>query len=382
VRPSAIRRVVAPVALACAVGAAVAMVIVSTFASAADGPGDDAPQGAPAQDPTVRIAWVGDTMFGTSATNPPRDGEALFARVRGDLRAPDVTFGNLEGVLATGGAGKCGAQPGPNCFAFRAPPRYARGLRDAGFDVINLANNHAWDYGAQGQAETIAALRSQRLAYTGLPGRITVVRRNGIRVAFVGFAPYRWASSLLDIPAAAALVRTAAGRADVVVAAMHAGGEGSGQTHTPRGHEVAFGEDRGDTRGFAHAAIDAGADLVVGSGPHVVRGIERYHGRLIAYSLGNFAGWHNFALGGVLSLTGVLDVTIDKAGRPIEGRIVSLLAAPPGIPAPDSAHGTARLMDDLSKEDFGANAIRLSPSGRMVPDERAGDTWTPGEPLP
>jgi len=382
VRPSAVRRVVALVALACAVGAAVVMVIVSTFASAADAPRAGAPKGAAAQETTVRIAWVGDTMFGTATTNPPGDGAALFARVLGDLRAPDLTFGNLEGVLATGGAGKCGAQPSSTCFAFRAPPRYARGLRDAGFDVINLANNHALDYGAQGQAETLAALRSQRLAYTGLPGRIAVVRRNGIRVAFVGFAPYRWASSLLDIPAAAALVRTATQRADVVVAAMHAGGEGSGQTHTPQGHEVAFGEDRGDTRGFAHAAIDAGADLVVGSGPHVVRGIERYHGRLIAYSLGNFAGWHNFALGGVASLTGLLDVTLDRSGRPVEGRVVSLVAAPPGIPAHDASHGTARLMDDLSKQDFGSNAIRLTPSGRMVPAEGAGDTWTPGEPVP
>jgi hypothetical protein len=382
VRPSAIRRVVAPVALACAVVATVTMVIVSTLASAADEPRGDAPEGAPAQEPTVRIAWVGDTMFGSAATNPPGDGAALFARVRRDLRAPDLTFGNLEGVLATGGQSKCGAQPSPNCFAFRAPPRYARGLRGAGFDVINLANNHAWDYGAQGQAETIAALGSQRLAYTGVPGRVVVLRRNGIRVAFVGFAPYRWAPSLLDIPAAAALIRTAAQRADVVVAAMHAGGEGAGQVHTPHGREVAFGEDRGDTRGFAHAAVDAGADLVVGSGPHVVRGIERYRGRLIAYSLGNFAGWHNFALGGVLSLTGVLDVTLDGAGRPLAGRVLSLLAAPPGIPARDPAHATARLMDGVSQEDFGESAMRLSPSGRMVPDKRTGDTWTPGEPVP
>ena len=380
-RQSAIRRVAACIALACAAVATVTLVIVAALATAAGAP--DEPKAAPPeQQPTVRIAWVGDTMFGSAAANPPGDGAALFARVRGELRAPDVTFGNLEGVLATGGQGKCGAEPAANCFAFRAPPRYAGGLRGAGFDVVNLANNHAWDYGADGQAQTIAALRSQRLAYTGLPGRIAVLRRNGVRVAFVGFAPYPWASSLLDVPAATALIRTAARGADVVVAAMHAGGEGAGQTHTPHGHEVVFGEDRGDTRGFAHAAVDAGADLVVGSGPHVVRGIERYHGRLIAYSLGNFAGWHNFALGGVLSLTGILDVTLDRTGRPVRGRVVSLASAPPGIPGPDSAHATAHLMNEVSAADFGANAMRLGPSGRMVPDGRSGDTWVPGKPLP
>jgi Bacterial capsule synthesis protein PGA_cap len=383
VQQSTIRRMPAVIALCCAVAATAVMVVVSTLVSAADAPGADAAQGPqPVEERTVRIVWVGDTMFGSATASPPGDGDALFARVRPGLRAADLTFGNLEGVLATGGQGKCGAQPSINCFAFRASPRYARGLRRAGFDVINLANNHAWDYGATGQAETITALRSQRLAYTGLPGRITVLRRNGLRVAFVGFAPYRWSASLLDIPAAAALIRTAARRADVVVAAMHAGAEGSGRIHTPYGREVAFGEDRGDTRAFAHAAIDAGADLVVGSGPHVVRGIERHRGRLIAYSLGNFAGWRNFALGGVLSLTGLLDVTLDASGRPLEGRIASMVSVPPGIPGPDPAHATARLMDGLSKADFGARAMNLSPSGRMTPDARSGDTWVPGTPLP
>jgi poly-gamma-glutamate capsule biosynthesis protein CapA/YwtB (metallophosphatase superfamily) len=76
--------------------------------------------------------------------------------------------------------------------------------------------------------------------------------------------------------------------ANIVVAFFHGGAEGADQTHTPRGHQQYLGEDRGDVRSFARAAIDGGADLVVGSGPHVLRGMERYHKRLIAYSLGDF----------------------------------------------------------------------------------------------
>ena len=111
----------------------------------------------------------------------------------------------------------------------------------------------------------------------------------------MGFSPYPWSAPLNDIPAAADLVRRAARRADVVIVLMHAGAEGADQIHTPYGTQYFFGEDRGNVRAFAHAMVKAGADLVFGSGPHVIRGIERYRDRLIAYSLGNFAGWGNFA---------------------------------------------------------------------------------------
>ena len=176
----------------------------------------------------------------------------------------------------------------------------------AGFDVVNLANNHADDFGAAGQRSTERALRKAGLRWTGRPGQITIMRRNGLRIALLGFAPYRWAPRLEQIRVAQALVRKAAAQADLVVVAMHAGAEGSGAMHVPHGTETFLGENRGDSRRFSHAVIDAGADLVVGSGPHVIRGLERYHGRLIAYSLGNFAGYKNFGTGGTLSLSAIL----------------------------------------------------------------------------
>ena len=193
--------------------------------------------------------------------------------------------GNLEGTLSTGGASKCGAGAA-NCFAFQAPPANARALGAAGLDVVNLANNHAFDYGEAGRTQTLGALTAAKVAFTGLPGDVRVLARRGVRVAFVGFSTYRWTPSMDDPQAVRALIDQAEVLADVVVVFFHAGAEGSDRTGVPVGREWAFGEDRGDSRAFAHLAIDAGADLVLGSGPHVVRGMETYRGRLIALLAG------------------------------------------------------------------------------------------------
>ncbi len=281
----------------------------------------------------------------------------------GLLRRADITAGNLEGVLTDATASKCDGAEREDCFAFRAPPAGAAVLRRAGFDLMNLANNHAWDYGAAGQADTIAALDAAGVRWTGTPGQVTVLSRHGVRVAFVGYAPYAWAPSMHDIPLAQGLVRYADTRADVVVALMHAGAEGRTQTHTPVGVETSYGEDRGDTRLFAHSLVDAGADLVLGSGPHVIRGLERYRDRLIAYSLGNFAGWHNFAGGGTYDLSGLLQVRIDGLGRVRGGHWRSLRLREPGVPQVDPANASASLAVDLSREDFGAAAY---PMGRKA----------------
>jgi hypothetical protein len=320
----------------------------------------------------VAITWVGDTMFGSAAEGkaPPRHGRGLFAAVAGRLGAADITAANLEGTLTTATTSKCAVPRTTSCFAFRADPADAGTLGAAGIDIVNLANNHAWDYGALGQSDTIAALDAAGVRWTGTPGTVTVIERNGVRVGFVGYAPYPWAPTLADVPLAQGLVRFARTRADVVVAFIHAGREGRDATHTPVGEEVAYGEDRGDTRGFAHALVQAGADLVLGSGPHVVRGLERYQGSLIAYSLGNFAGWHNFATGGTYDLSGMLTVRLDGTGHVVGGRWRSLRLVAPGIPQPDPTDASAHLVADVSRADFGAARWPLGHDGRLAAGER------------
>src|SRR5438477_12763364 len=112
--------------------------------------------------------------------------------------------------------------------------------------------------------------------------------------------------------------------ADVVVVYMHAGAEGSAALHVTGGEETYAGEDRGNPKAFAHMAVGAGADLVIASGPHVLRGMEFYRGRLIAYSLGDFAGYRNFSTVGTLGQSCVLRVRLRGDGTFEWGRVVSL----------------------------------------------------------
>jgi len=315
--------------------------------------------------PSVTVAAVGDTMLGNSPELPAEPGSYLDA-VKGQLKG-DVVFGNLEGTLTdVTSSPKCGGASGGSCYAFRTPPSYARHLAAAGFTVMNDANNHSYDFGEAGLDQTIAALHKAGIAQTGLPGQITVVKAGGEKVAFVGFAPYSLTASLLDLPAARKLIRRAARRADIVVAAIHAGAEGADAQHVTGEEEHYLGEDRGNPRKFARMAVRAGADLVLGSGPHVPRGMEIYRDRLIAYSLGNFSGFHNFATSGDLGASAVLHVSLDPDGALRSGRIASVRLVEAGCPVPDPSGEGVALIRRLSREDLGKGAVRIGGNGRIL----------------
>jgi poly-gamma-glutamate capsule biosynthesis protein CapA/YwtB (metallophosphatase superfamily) len=319
----------------------------------------------PARGDGVTFAAVGDTMLGNYPELPADPGSYLDP-VKGQLKA-DVVFGNLEGTLTdVPDSPKCGGAPSGDCYAFRTPPSYARDLAAAGFTVMNNANNHSYDFGQAGLDQTIAALHKAGIAQDGLPGEITVVKAGGEKVAFLGFAPYSTTASLLDLPAARALIRRATKRAQIVVVAIHAGAEGVGAQHLTGGEEEYLGEDRGNPEAFAKMAVRAGADLVLGSGPHVLRAMEIYRGRLIAYSLGNFSGFHNFATEGVLGASAVLHVTLDPDGAFRSGRIASVRLVEAGQPVPDPSGEGARIIAQLSREDLGGAAVKVGGSGRIL----------------
>ncbi len=309
----------------------------------------------------VRIAAAGDTILGSTPDLPAHPASYLGPVARLLQWRHSIGFGNLEGTLTTATTNKCGGASGGTCFAFRNPPHYARYLATAGFDVLNDANNHSHDFGSAGLSQTVRAVHSAAMKQTGLPGQITVVRSNGVRVAFVGFAPYSNTADLLRLGTAKALIQKAARRAALVVVYMHAGAEGTGAQHVTGHEEHYLGEDRGNAQRFAHLAIRAGADLVIASGPHVLRGMEFYRRHLIAYSLGNFANFHNFGGGGVLSDSGVLHVTLTASGglHFAQLRSVTLDSEGQAHPGGDSVAVVRR----LSKADFGRHAARLSHRG-------------------
>jgi hypothetical protein len=328
--------------------------------------GDEAPpkSGERAAGAAVTIAAVGDTAMGTTPTLPP-DPASYLSAVEGELKG-DVVFGNLEGTLTdVSESPKCGPESS-ECFAFRAPPEYAGYLADAGFTLMSNANNHSFDFGEAGEEETIRALHEAGIEQTGLPGQITVVRAAGRKLAFVGFAPYSNTASLTDVDAAEDLVREADREADIVVVAFHAGAEGTDAQHVTGSEEEYLGEDRGNPEEFAHRTIDAGADLILGSGPHVLRGMEVYRGRLVAYSLGNFSGFHNFTLEGALGESAVLHVALAADGSFRGGRLASLRLVEEGQPVPDPEEAAARTVAALSAEDFGPSAISVAEGGAIL----------------
>ena len=310
------------------------------------------------------LSAVGDTELGDTPRLPANPASYL-APIKASLAA-SVVFGNLEGTMTNTAASKC-APTSTECYAFRVPPTFAAIYRGAGFTVLNSANNHSHDFGALGSADTTHAFEAAGIVQAGLPGQIGVARVGTTRVAFVDFAPYWNTNNLLNLPVAAQLIVRAKTLADVVVVYMHAGAEGTSADHVTRTTETYFGENRGNEYAFAHAAINAGADLVLASGPHVLRGMEWYRGHLIAYSLGDFANYYDFSAGGTLDLSAVLHVTLSPTGSYVWGWLTPVRLSPSGQPFVDPTRASAAFINTLSKQDFGAAGVVIKPDGAIAP---------------
>jgi hypothetical protein len=312
---------------------------------------------------TAILSFVGDTILG-STPKLPDDPYGYLSPVVAQIRKGiDVGFANLEGTFTNSTAAKCTG--GSGCYTFRNPPSYAQVFARAGYDVLNLANNHSHDFGTTGLTDTESAIRGAGMRYTGMPGQITYLTSNGIRVAFVGFAPYSNTNNLLDLGTAARLIRKANANAAIVVVYMHAGAEGADADHVTGQEEHFVGEDRGNPEKFAHMAIDNGASIVVASGPHVMRGMQFYRHRLIAYSLGDFANFHNFNTTGVLGHSAVLRVTLSKTGGFRSARLVSVSLDSGGHATVGG--GSVGFVRTLSDDDFGSTAAKFSSSGVISP---------------
>ena len=309
--------------------------------------------------PPIRVAAVGDIMMGTTFPEPilpPEDGATLFRSVAPLLAGNDVVFGNLEGPLTDASLSPKCTKPRRNgrpCFAFRTPPRYAARLAEAGFTAVNIANNHALDFGMEGLDNTLNTLDAAGIEAVG-GERVAVFTVSGKSVAVAGFSysfrtPY--VHPLLDVDAAREIVAELKGEYDRVVVSFHGGAEGAGAMRVADAEEEFMGENRGNVVRFARAVVDAGADLVLGHGPHVPRAIEVYRGKLIAYSLGNFAVYSMFNIKGPSGLGYVLQVELDPdTGDVVRFRTPSVALRNLGIPEPDPSGKAEALLRRLSEE--------------------------------
>jgi poly-gamma-glutamate capsule biosynthesis protein CapA/YwtB (metallophosphatase superfamily) len=322
----------------------------------------------------LTIAAVGDIMLGSPYPNdtrmPPNDGAKLLKDVTPILSAADIAFGNLEGPMTDSGVSSKCSPESTQCYAFRVPTRYGKYLKAAGFDVLSLANNHAGDFGDKGRSDTRATLDALGIKHAGsarLTYSTTYLDVNGLKVAFIGFAHNNIVPNVNELAAAGQLVREADKKADIVIVSFHGGAEGTGAQHVPSRTEIFAGEARGNLPLFARTVIDAGADLVLGHGPHVMRGMEIYKGRLIAYSLGNFATYGWFRLAGEMAMTMILEASLDRDGKFVSGKIHSGKQEGLGGPVLDPTAASVRLVRDLSKADFPATAPKIADDGTITP---------------
>lgn len=242
----------------------------------------------PPESGEVSLVAVGDIMLSRDVDSKMRlHGYGYpWEKVRDYIAAADISFGNLETAITPG------RKINTNEMVFRADPKNADELAEVGFDVLSLANNHSMNFGQSGMNDTLGYLLEAGILPSGAgfepqAYRPAYVERNGLRFAFLSFqspqfvprsyqaAKDRIGVAFTNTELMAAAVRDAGEKADFVIVSMHAGNE---YVSRPNAEQVTF----------ARAAIDAGAEMVIGHHPHVTQTVERYKGKYIFYSLGNF----------------------------------------------------------------------------------------------
>lgn len=324
--------------------------------------------------PRCRVACVGDIVLGLnypdeSPVYAADDGARLLDHACEYLVSADIAVGNLEGVLLDSGGEPKRVNDERYLYLFRMPERYAEHIAAAGFDAVTLANNHARDFGREGLESTVRVLAEAGVAAVGVSGlcETAVVERDSVRYGFCGFAPNKDMCNIHDYALAERLIGELRHehRCHIVVVTFHGGAEGSEHRHVPRRVEEYAGEKRGDVYEFAHRCIDAGADLVFGHGPHVVRGMELYRGRLIAYSLGNFCTPYGVNKRGRNGYAPLLCVDLTPDGEFAGGEIVSFIQSGYSGPERDDEQRAAREIARLSREGFPESCLVVSDDGKL-----------------
>ncbi len=313
----------------------------------------------------LTIVAVGDIMMGSTYPSnmlPPEDGKNIFNGVKVKLQQGDIIFGNLEGPLIDNGTPKKCKKEKYQCFEFVTPVRYVNYLKEAGFNVVNIANNHTFDCGLPGVDNTINILKSNGIEPTGgeTLGRL---QAKGKRIVVVGFSftLSDHAYSINDIEMAQEIVKKLKEENDIVIVSFHGGGEGKSALHIFNTNEKFLGEKRGNVMQFSRAVIDAGADLVLGHGPHVLRALEVYKGKFIAYSLGNFLTYKLFNVKGMNSLSAILTIKIDaRTGAFTGGTIIPVKLSKHGIPELDSRGEATKLLKRLTAKDIRDSVLAIN----------------------
>lgn len=331
--------------------------------------------GTQSQPKTVKLIGVGDIMLGTNYPNssylPPNDGKNILQPIKELIRKGDVAFGNLEGVLLTeeGSVKKC-SNP-KVCYAFKMPNHYVDYLVEAGFNLLSIANNHIRDFGSVGAANTIRILNEAGIPHAGLAEcPYTTFEKDGIRFGFAAFAPNIGTIKINDYANARKIISHLDSISDIVIISFHGGAEGSMMKHVTRKTEIFLGENRGNPYEFARMAIDAGADVVLGHGPHVTRAIDIYKDRFISYSLGNFATYGRFNLSGPNGISPIIELNLRGDGTFISGKIYSTKQLGEGGPVIDEQNRALKEIQELMRTDIPESILNIESDGTITKDNK------------
>lgn len=319
-------------------------------------------------DSLYSVAMTGDIMMGTTYPDtvlPADSGRWLFKDVRSVLRKADIAVGNLEGTLCD--TGTTTKKKSALSYAFRTPTCFVSRLSEAGYDFLSLANNHSNDFGRAGMLSTERALRGEGIGFAGFRGRrrFSIVRRNGVRFGLCAFGHNHYTLRMQDFKTVETVLDSLQRRSDIIIVSVHGGGEGAAFSHLPDGKETFIGEDRGSLRAFARFCVDHGADVVYGHGPHVVRCVELYKGRFIAYSLGNFCTPYGINVSGVSGFAPVIEAKVNSEGRFVEGRIHSFIQRRGRGPRRDTANIVARHIRSLTAADAPSAGVTITDDGQI-----------------
>lgn len=315
----------------------------------------------------ITIKAVGDIVAGTNFPDYrlPQNPNTLFPKsVRANLQGTDILFGNYESTLTRHPYSNKDVSKGM-VFAFRSPPEYSKLFSQVGFDVMSVANNHSMDFGEVGFKDTVKSLNSAGVKPIGVKNRIHYTQVKNQTVAWIGFCFYSYCNSVNDLQTAKMLLREAKQKAKIVVISMHIGAEGSDALRTKNKTEMFYGENRGNSVLFARTMIDAGADLILGHGPHVPRAMEVYNGKLIAYSLGNFLGYRTFSTVGEKGASMILEAKLNPEGDFVDGKILPVRLDKTGIPYMDKTFQSVNIVRSLTKSDFPQTPLVINNQGKM-----------------
>lgn len=309
----------------------------------------------------IILRFVGDIVLPQQwESHSSLSSSDIFAGVREYLHNADLSFGNLEGVLTTLKVPRRQHED-RRIYNFSFDPNFASLLKHSGFKALNIANNHSHDYGENGYHDTIRHLTAAEIKIIGLKDNVVIEKIKELRIAFIGFSFYPRHNTIQNFNETERLIKEAKSKADFIVVTFHGGTEGSSLAWSENKTEYFRDENRGNTRDFARFAIDAGADAVIGHGPHVIRPIECYKGRPIAHSLGNFVTIGGLSSQGVNGISIIFGIRLKNDGRINALEILPIHQTTHKIPWYDEAHRASGVIKRLSRSaSHQANFLNMS----------------------